>query len=308
MSRQLDLFPRGSMGSPGSVEEDINADREIELNTVDEIFSSDSRFRLSSKYIELLKFIARFPNYSTFNCFLMYIQNSEVSCVATARTWARKHRRRPRVAARPLIILAPMAPVRFVYDLKDTEGQPVPENMFQPLKPRTGYLTRVYETTLHNCGVQGISVHETRLNRGSTDTATRITPALRKKNKNLNPKKDSSYLILLNQEFGLAARYSSLVYELGHIFCGHLGIDTNAWWPERGGLNVSEEEIEAGSVAYLVTQRMGLFADAQKYLDDLTSGIPEIPAMSLNAVLQAVTYVEDMGKLRWGVPKRRSRY
>ena len=41
-----------------------------------------------------------------------------------------------------------MAPVRFVYDIKDTEGQPAPENMLQPLKPRISYLTRAYETTL----------------------------------------------------------------------------------------------------------------------------------------------------------------
>ncbi len=35
---------------------------------------------------------------------------------------------------------------------------------------------------------------------------------------------------------------------------------------------------------------------------------PEIPIFSLNALLQAVNYMEEMGKSRWDKPKKRSRY
>jgi hypothetical protein len=40
------------------------------------------------------------------------------------------HRREPVVGARPLLILWPFGPVALVYDLADTEGEPVPEDVF----------------------------------------------------------------------------------------------------------------------------------------------------------------------------------
>jgi hypothetical protein len=308
MSQQLDLFPRRYQESLRGIEEDIISDLKGELNTIDEIFISDRRLHFSATYFELLKFIARFPQYSAFNCFLMYTQNPSASCVATARTWARKYRRKPAAGARPLIILAPMAPVRFVFDIKDTEGQAMPDHLVQADRPKISHLAKVYEKTLHNCNIQGIYVHDTILDHNDKESAARISPALRKKYRHLKSKKDSNYLILINKKFDLTAKYSSLVYELGHIFSGHLGIDANAWWPERQGLSVSEEEIEAISVAYLVAERRGLLEEAQKYLVAGMKVSHEIPPISLNAVLQAVSYIEDMGKSHWRNPKKRSRY
>jgi hypothetical protein len=119
--------------------------------------------------------------------------------------------------------------------------------------------------------------------------------------------KDTSYLIHLNKTHSLEEKYSSLAHELGHIFCGHLGIDRYAWWPERENLNISGEEIEAGCVAYLVCKRKGLRACSEKYLSNYIGANQEIPSFSLNAVLQAVNYVEEMGKHRWKEPRKRRR-
>ena len=99
-------------------------------------------------------------------------------------------------------------------------------------------------------------------------------------------------------------KYLSLAHELGHIFCGHLGIDRYAWWPEREDLNIRGEEIEAGCVAYLVSKRIGLRASPDKYLANYTGIDQEMPTFSLNAVLQAVNYVEEMGKHRWKEPRK----
>ena len=119
--------------------------------------------------------------------------------------------------------------------------------------------------------------------------------------------KDTSYLIHLNKSHSLEEKYSSLAHELGHIFCGHLGIDRYAWWAEREDLNISGEEIEAGCVAYLVCRRKGLRACSEKYLSSFVGVSQNIPEFSINAVFQAVSFVEEMGKHRWKEPRKRRR-
>jgi len=308
MTQQLNLFPESSISPTGIFGNDRLIDQDIELNAVDEIFATGTRYRHSHEYTNLLKFISRFPNYSPFNCFLLFIQNPSISYVATARTWNRKFKRRPKINARPMVILAPMGPVRFIFDIKDTEGIPVDDRLLEVTRPMAKHLGKVYANTLFNCSLHAITVYETALDHENSDTATRITPALRKKYKDLHLKKDANYLIIINPQHSLEEKYASLVYELAHIFCGHLGIDSHAWWSERQGLDDSGEEVEAESTAFLVCRRIGLFACSEKYLAHYTSRNQQLPVFSLNAVLQAANYIEEMGKSRWKKPKKRSRY
>ena len=308
MTQQLDLFPDRSVGPQHLGEADLVVDQDLEWNAVDELCRASKRYRHSQAYMELLQFISRFPNYSPFNCFLLHTQNPSVSYVATAKTWLRKFKRQPMFDARPLVILAPMGPVRFVFDINETQGRPVPVSLLQPARLKSTHLIKIFENMLFNCTIQGIRVAETRLDHAGGDTATRITPAIRKRYEDMGIKKDARYLILLDESGFPEDKYASLVYELGHILCGHLGIDSNAWWSERRGLNISGEGLEAESVAFLCCQRMGLELNAKNYLVEYAAKAQQLPAYSLNAVLQAVSYIESMGKSRWTKPKKRSRY
>jgi hypothetical protein len=302
MTKQLSLFP----DSPPNIQDTQQAEQIDEilsaLNPVDEAFAAISRFRNSSDFMQLMRFIARFPNYSAYNGLMLFIQNPSVTYVATARTWAQKFGRRPKIDAQPLVILAPMAPVLFVFDILDTEGAPVPSILLKPHETGNQLLSNIYATTRHNCNIQKIAVHETSLDRDTTDTANRITPVLRKKYKDLNIQKDTSYLILVNQNQNLKDKFATLVHELGHIFCSHLGIDRTAWWPERSDLNIGIEDIEANAVAYLVCRRIGMLTVSEKYLSSNFEKTQAKPIFSLNAVLKAVTYIEEMGKRRWKDP------
>jgi hypothetical protein len=308
MTQQLDLFPDRAVTPENDPGEDPLMNQALEWNAVDELCLATGRLRHSQAYLELLQFISRFPNYSPYNCFILHTQNPSLSYVATAKTWFRKFKRRPRFDARPLAILAPMGPIRFVFDINDTEGYPVSAAMLKPVKPHSARLAKIHENTVYNGTIQGISVIETQLEQTAGDTATRITPGLRKKYANLGLDKDAHYLVLLDQLDSLEDRYAALVYELGHIFCGHLGIDSNAWWSERRDLDVKGEALEAESVAFLNCQRIGLDQNARNFLGDYIPGARQLPAFSLNAVLQAVSYIEEMGKSRWSKPKKRSRY
>ncbi len=305
MTEQLSLFPNSTLNLLDTLQEDNTADMEGALNPVDEVFASLTRFRRRHDFIELMQFIARFPNYSTFNGLLLYLQNPLATYVATARTWAQKYNRQPTRNAKPLVILAPMAPILFLFDIQDTEGNPVPSDLLRPREVDDQQLGKCYATTLHNAAIHGISVYETALDSDEMDTACRITPAVRKKYQDLNLPKDTCYLVFIDKTLTLEGRYAALAHELGHIFCSHLGIDRHAWWPERGDLNVRGEKIEADSVAYLVCQRSGLRADSEHFLHPVSETYQEIPAFSMNAVTQAVSYIEDMGKHRWKAPKKR---
>jgi hypothetical protein len=305
MTEQLSLFPDKALNLPDTHQDENITGLAAALNPVDEIFASLPRFRNSNELMEMMQFISRFPNYSTFNGWLLYLQNSSATCVATARTWAQKYKRTPKPNAHPLVILAPMAPILFLFDIQDTEGPAVPPALLQHRQIDDQQLGKFYATTLHNAAIHGIAVFEIALNSAESDNVHRITPALRKKYKALNLPKDTSYLIFIDRTQSPEGRYASLVHELGHIFCSHLGIDRHAWWPERQDLNIRGEDIEAASVAYLVCQRIGLKADAEDYLLRFSGPHQKIPTFSMNAVIQAAAYIEDMGKHRWKTPKKR---
>ncbi len=305
MTKQLSLFPDSALNL-GDTPPDANiTELDTVLNPVDEVFTTLTRFRNSREFVALMQFISRFPNYSTFNGLLLYLQNPSATYVATARTWAHKYHRKPKPDAGPLVILAPMAPILFLFDIQDTEGVAVPSTVMQPRRIDGQQLERLYATTTHNAGIHGIAVYETAWNNDEIDSVNRITPALRKKYKTLNLPKDTSYLIFIDKTLPPESRYASLVHELGHIFCSHLGIDRHAWWPERQDLNIIGEEMEAAAVAYLVCQRSGLKANAEDYLLRFSEPPQEIPLFSMNAVIQATGYIEDMGKHRWKAPKKR---
>ena len=308
MSQQLGLFSKGDAARFDVSPADPWADPATEANAVDEMFVADSRYRSSREYLQLLNFIARLPQYSAFNGFLLYTQNPGLSHVATARTWARNFGRRLRFNARPLVILAPMGPVRFVYDLKDTEGDPVIAEHLISYPTSERLSGSVYENSIHNCALHGIAACEVVTDDRRNETAVRMTPSIRKKYVHLNLLKDAGYLIMLDPDDRIEIKFAKLALELGHIFCGHLGIDRNAWWPERHHLSATQEQLEAESVAFLICQRKGLANITKPFLRQYQLTDQQLPVFSLNAILQAVNYIETMGRSRWQEPKKRGRY
>src|ERR1700704_696034 len=66
------------------------------------------------------------------------------------------------------------------------------------------------------------------------------------------------YQLLLNSNLSDESRYATLVHELGHLYCGHLGAWDQRSWPDRRGVPVAVREFEAESVSYLVCSRLGI--------------------------------------------------
>jgi len=298
MARQMSLFPaRDRFKEKASLPEG-------ELGALDEMFFASERFRSSLEYLELLGFMARFPRYSAFNCFLLYIQNPEISYVATAGIWKKRFKRKLKINARPLVILAPMSPVRFLYDVADTEGDPAPAALLKPGAAGDSLSKKVYERTIHNSRLHGIMVQEVAWGGQADESAVELTEASRGRYKDLALDPKAVFLVLLNADHRLEDKYSALVYELGRIFCGHRGVAEGGWWPERKNPAPLVKTLEAESVAYLVCRRCGLLKKAEKYVSAYREKERRLPALGLSSVLQATNYIEAMGRAEWKAPKK----
>ena len=301
MEHQLSLFP--SADSSKSAGLFLPRDS----NALDEMFAASRRFRSGSEYMDLLRFISRFPKYSPFNGLLLYIQNPDITYAATAGAWQRRYHRKIKYDARPLLILAPMSPVRFVFDLADTEGESVLINQDLHQKDFQQLTTDTFDHTIHNCALSGIIVRELQLAPQTSSNLIPVTGDSFQKYEALGIEPHMNFLILLNESLDLEYKYAGLVYELAKVFCGHFGISANAWWQDRKEISPLISDIEAESVAFLVCQRKSLDECAKGFLAPYRKPGKNIPVIGLSAVFNATSYIEDMGKSRWKKPKRQGR-
>jgi len=302
MTDQLSLFP----------DRDVLADSGrtagVDTNALDEMFEASRRFRDGPEYLRLLAFIARFPKYSALNGFLLYIQNAGATYLATSGTWLRQFSRRPFYTAKPLVILAPMSPVLFLYDLEETEGEPFPQKLLQIPDCQPRLLREVLDRTIRNAAIHGIAVRSESALPEERSSVISLTYGTRKEFARLNIDSRMKYLLLMGEAETLEERYTLLVHGLGHIFCGHVGIDTLAWWQDRSGTDPAQADIEADSATFLVCRRRGSMTGGKQFLSILQGGEEELPALSLNGVFHATHYIEQMGKSEWKQPRKQSRY
>jgi hypothetical protein len=94
--------------------------------------------------------------------------------------------------------------------------------------------------------------------------------------------------LLLNSVLSAEARYGTLVHELAHLYCGHLGTPNGRWWPDRQNLSHVVREFEAESVSYLVCTRLGIDTASDEYLAAYVRRCPATPSISLDRVMKSV--------------------
>src|SRR5258708_31690365 len=97
---------------------------------LDELFTLARKYNTSEAYLELMRFVGRFRFYFPFNAMLIHTQMPGAQFACTARKWQRDYGREIKINARPIVILQPMGPVLFLFDVSDTEplpnGRPLP--------------------------------------------------------------------------------------------------------------------------------------------------------------------------------------
>jgi len=284
------------------------------LKALDELFLIAGQFTTRAAYSDLLHFIARFRMYSPFNAMLVHTQMPGALFVATPKRWWERYKRSIQPGARPITILQPKGPVLFVFDVSDTSPLPgapeLPESVTNPFAIHRGKETGELDKTIENGKRDGVRVHQREF---GAQFAGQIQPAKTRdvfrlpERPTFKEKRETvpvRFELLLNSHQSREEQYATLVHELGHLYCGHLGTQNQKYWPNRRRLDQEVKECEAESISYLVCTRLGIETPSAEYLADYLGEGGKMPSISLETVIKMAGLIQRMGQSR--LPLRKS--
>jgi len=282
-------------GYSGAATMKPQADADISKKALDELFSLTSQYRRASAFSDLIKFVSTFRSYSPYNAMLIHVQQPGSTFVAPPHRWLQDYNRTIKDGARPLVILQPMGPVMFVFDVSDTEGDPVPDDVLRPFAVSGKKIGDKLPKTLDNCVRDGIETHHARMGsqRGGSIRPYNTHKVQRFRDMPIKV----NYSLELKQEATDEENFATLAHELGHLYCGHVGTHNPRWWPSRMKMTHDICEIEAESVAYLVCSRFGLKNASEKYLAGYVNPDAFMPPISLECIMKSAGLIEKMGKM-----------
>ena len=243
----------------------------------------------------MVSFMGGFRDYAPYNNMLVRIQNPTCSFYATEADWADRFTRQLKEDARPMLILAPMHPVMLVYDLDQTIGDSLPEELNKFAQFDGKWESSTLQRLIENAAVRDrIRVDFKNL---SSTTAGFATVA-----RETGPWKTR---IVVHEGLNEPSAYGALCHELAHIYLGHLGADEDFWWPSRWNLDKQAVEVEAEATAFIVTTRLGLEGTSAEYVSRQLGGKPLPPSVSLDLVAKVAGRIEEMSARR--LSRRRER-
>jgi len=247
----------------------------------------DSRLYTNSKdYKDLLSFVVRLRNFAPFNAMLLQVQKPGLSYAASARDWRERFARVPKEGARPLLILWPFGPVALVYDVMDTQGKPLPQDVASFFACGTIDETRIrsFKPLLKKKSIEWCQV----------DAGDRNAGSIRVTQRPGENEKWTDYRICINRNHSPAVQFASLAHELGHLFLGHLGPDKALKIPGRPQIENKQEEIEAESVAYLVCARNGVQSKCETYLSNYVEQNTTVDNIDIYQIMRAAGQIETL--------------
>jgi hypothetical protein len=245
---------------------------------------------------------------------LLHVQMPGARFVAPPHRWCQQYCRYIKANARPLVILQPMGPVMFVFDVSDTRplagtDVPLPFEVEHPFEVRRGEVGEELERTIENARGDGVEIIRRKAGSQSAGLIRTLAPGgflevlVKKRPKPEYARRPARYEVLLNQDHSPAAQYATLVHELAHLYCGHLGTPDPKWWSDRCGLGSEVCELEAESVSYLVCSRLGIDSPADVYVADYVEEREDTLGISIDAVVKVARLIEQMGRERMPLRK-----
>ena len=292
---------------PLPIEENMDAD--FARRALDELFCLVRAYRTGESFSRLMSFVARFRAYSPYNAMLLHIQMPGAVFVASPSRWRRKYGRLLKPDGRPLIILQPMGPVMFVFDVSDTEpgpaAKPLPPEVTNPFAVRGGQVGWRLEMTIENAKRDGVRVLTQKAGSQAAGFICAVEAEARQSQPFETGREQSGgpmvrhvrvrYDLMINDGMTREARYATLVHELSHLYCGHLGTPDSRWWPDRCSATLAQREFEAESVTYLVCTRLGIDKPSAAYLAGYVRHNRDVPDISLECIMKSAGLIEQMG-------------
>jgi hypothetical protein len=248
---------------------------------------TDSRlYHKTADYRALLDFVVRLRNFAPFNAMLLQMQKPGLTYAASAADWRTRFGRKPKEGARPLLILWPFAPVALVYDVMDTEGEDLPQDVpsfFARGPIRESEIARFRELT----GNKNILWAD-------LDAGDASAGSIRCTRRAANDKESNTYRIFINKNHPAAVQFVTLAHELAHLFLGHLGADNALGVKDRSDLAHRQEELEAESVAFIVCERNGVESRSRTYLANFVDQNTTVGNLDIYQVMHAAGQIETL--------------
>ncbi len=251
---------------------------------LDQLFIDSRLYTQSKDYKELLDFVVRLPNFAPFNAMLLQVQKPGMHFAASAHDWETLFGRRPAAGARPLLILWPFGPVALVYDELDTIGKQLPRDVrsFYAQGPIDRQRIETFRSLMESHCIHSRTIDAGDLRAGSIRLLGRPE----------NPKDSSHYEMSINRNHSAAVQFVTIAHELAHLFLGHLGQDSKLRIPDRRGFTHQQDELEAESVAYVVSERNGVKSASETYLANFIKESATVPNLDAYQVMRAAGQVE----------------
>ena len=256
-------------------------EREEVRSLLDELIVDSRMYTSGASYKALLDFVVKLPNFAPFNAMLLQVQKPGLMYAASAYEWRAIFRRRPKDNARPLLILWPFGPVALVYDVCDTEGEELPKDVmsFLACDRSDGWDLNTLASRLSK---RGIALQHFDGGDGNAGFIKSVD------------KGPERYRISINGNHDPAVQFVTLAHELGHLCLGHLGPDKRLKVPNRFVATHAEQEIEAESVAYLVSRRNNIESKSEKYLTAFVDERWAVDRLDVHQVMRAAGQVETL--------------
>lgn len=264
---------------------------------LDQLFLQIGTYRRSDEFKQLLEFVRKFPRIAPYNAMLLHMQKPGTQYVATVNEWWDRFRRWPKPGSRPLVILRPFGPVTFVFELGDTMGdQPFPSELLNPFEVKGHLQPYAYQTLTEYLKCEGIFFTEVENGTARAGSIKRSDGRLHDIIVSGNKEHTVKILfeLLVNRTHPIETRFATILHELGHLYCGHLGTPNEKWWQDRRGLDLKVEEFEAECICWLVCERLGIQNPSAEYLSGYLEDNDQIPPISIDTVLKSVSVIEAM--------------
>lgn len=254
-------------------------DRDETRSLLDKLLTDARLYTKSRDYMELLDFVIRLRNFAPFNAMLLQVQKPGLRFAASAEDWFNRFGRRPKEGARPLLILWPFGPVALVYDVADTEGQELPEDVAAFfVRGRIGSMQMEFSKML---------LDKKNIQCRVIDAGDGKAGAIKVMRRAVDKKEFTEYHLTINRNHGPSVQFATLAHELGHLFLGHLGPDKKLSVPGRQGGGHGHQELEAESVSYLVCARNGVYSKSETYLANYVNQHTTIENLDIYQVMRA---------------------
>ncbi len=275
--------------------------------SVDDFFRRIIELKNSDLIKKYFQFLRRVPNHAPFNNTLAFMQNPDCSYYATADQWKKRFNRTVKEDVRPMVVLFPFAPVVFVYDYSDTEGNEVmPEQFIYWWRENGGALdNNIIRYTREN--LEGLNIDYRKLDAKEYFAANKMTTG----GYASSSKEGSNLDIVLHPKYSDKdiEAYGVLCHEMAHFLLGHLGEvkyykrgDTTKLpliiSKDRRELSQHVKELEAELVAWIVFDGFGINKNSEAYMASWLINSNDLIGLKMSIVLTVASKIREMGKRR----------